>query len=313
MFQKLDVYGINEVVCDTAVVSSVKTVNCSNGTTAYFLSCFTPDATFVAKVWDEGAVDVSEGVQSLKGKAVQISGKITSYKDVKEISVLSVRLAEGADADISKYLKSVDYEGLSKEYISLLKKHLSQNAFKVVGIFMSDDRGVSFEKFIKWVAAVGYHDNLIGGLVNHTTKMLRIAEVLISGDKRLEKWKDLIFMGVAIHDIGKLLEYTGDGQMSKYWYVGHKAFGIELLSANKAEIVSLVGEEFYYQLMAVLDGHHGAFGEPCHTVATCVVHYIDMLDSAVTHLVQEVEKATDKTIRIDDAFVDISVPALLSL
>ena len=53
------------------------------------------------------------------------------------------------------------------------------------------------------------HDAQIGGLLNHTMKMMRIAKVVYQNEPRmeqLENYKDMLYLGVILHDIGKIYE-----------------------------------------------------------------------------------------------------------
>ena len=54
-------------------------------------------------------------------------------------------------------------------------------------------------------AAVHYHDNKIGGLVNHTTKMLNILASLFDNHPELQECADLMAFSIVVHDIGKVL------------------------------------------------------------------------------------------------------------
>jgi 3'-5' exoribonuclease len=118
--------------------------------------------------------------------------------------------------------------------------------------------------------------------------MLNITEVLLSNDPRLsEMYKDLLVLGVALHDVGKVIEMK-DGVYQPNSFVSHRTFGAEFLMENKHAIVLNSSLNFYYQLLAVMQGHHGEFEEPAKTVVTQIVHLIDMLESGVTGLMDRI-------------------------
>lgn len=289
MFKNMSEYTVNDMVDDSALIREVTAISCSNGKQAYFLSCLTANGTFNAKVWDASIVD-NIGVNNIQGKPYIISGVITEYKGVKELKVSSL---VPSNEPLSSFVKSLDIDTLSKEFISILRNNISEKAFKVVSLVFDNDKGVGFEKFVKSVAAVHYHDNVIGGLMNHTTKMLKILKVVIENDTRLTVYKDILFIGVALHDIGKIYEYTELGEYAELGFADHKAFGIEILSSLKKEIVDLIGERNYYMIISIILGHHGENGEPCHSVPAQIVHLIDMLDSKVTGMLQSIKEVSE--------------------
>lgn len=297
MFKNIKDYTVNDMVDDTALIKEVTSITCSNGKQAYFLSCVTADGTFNAKVWDASLVD-NFGVTNIAGKPFILSGVVTEYKGVKEVKVDGLA---PSNEPLSSFVKSLDIDTLSKEFISILRNNVSTNAFKVVSLVFDNDKGVGFERFVKSVAAAHYHDNVIGGLINHTTKMLKILKVVIDNDARLDIYKDILFIGVALHDVGKIYEYTELGEYAELGFADHKAFGIEILSSLKKEIIDLIGERNYYMIISIILGHHGEYGEPCHSVPAQVVHLIDMLDAKVTGMLQSIDEVSEgvKTISCD--------------
>lgn len=289
MFKSLMEYTLSEEVCDSALLKDVQEITCSNGKKAYFLTCSTKSGDFNAKVWDVSIVNGD--ISALKGNVVSLTGSVREYKGVREISVTAL---SKSDEPVTNYLPCADIDSLSPKFNSILRNNLSDNAYGVLSLLFNGVDGL-FNTFITATAALSYHDNIVGGLLNHTCKMLSLLETLVSNDKRLQGYKDILFLGVALHDIGKVYEYTPTIGLGKYHYVDHKAFGIELLAQHKADIVNLIGEKSYYDLLAIILGHHDEFGEPAHTVCAEIVHQLDMLDSVVTNMMQSIDKAGSAT------------------
>ncbi len=145
-------------------------------------------------------------------------------------------------------------------------------------------------------AAVRYHDNIIGGLANHTIKMLNILAAVLENNRELLPNADLFTLAVTVHDIGKVYEYDFL-EVSEFWYASHRVRGIEYLTRFADAIIAAYDEAFYRQVQAVIAGHHGNYGDRPTTVAAAIVHYIDTLESQTTRLVQEVKKSDDGRVR----------------
>ncbi|MDI9490485.1 MAG: HD domain-containing protein [Clostridiaceae bacterium] len=148
-------------------------------------------------------------------------------------------------------------------------------------------------------AAIYYHDNKIGGLVNHTTKTLNILAAILENNPELQECADLLAFAVTVHDIGKVFEYD-DLAPAKYWYANHRVRGIEFIALFKDAIIDLYDETFYRQVQSVISGHHGDFGDRPTSIAAAIVHYIDTLESQTTGLLQSMLQTKSDQIRFGD-------------
>ncbi|HHT44758.1 MAG TPA: HD domain-containing protein [Fastidiosipila sp.] len=160
---------------------------------------------------------------------------------------------------------------------------LSDNAIRLIDLTISHE--TLGNRFRTEGAAIKHHDNKIGGLFHHTTKMLRLLHTIIVNNPELAASVDLLTYGIVVHDIGKVFEYD-NLSVSDTWYASHRVRGIELLAALKDDIVNRFDEPFYRQVQSIVSEHHGDFGDRPNTVAAAIVHYIDLLESQVTGLIQ---------------------------
>lgn len=273
-------------------------INCSNGSLAIFMTVRNKDGECTAKLWSAQSSDTDQYID----KAMHITGTIKEYKGVKEINIGSVEVLQ--DSEITKLVPRLDLDNLCKEFMQFLKSHITKEYFEALKVIFE---AVGFENYVTAYAANSHHDNICGGLINHTLKMLQIAEVILTQhSKEIGNWGNRIYTGIVLHDIGKIYCYTKTGSVAELNYVDHKALGIEILSQNKDAVVEKIGVDEYYQLMAIILGHHGEFGEPCHSVATQIVSYIDLLDSQVTGLIQLMKQQDYKgDIRFDNRYLHI--------
>jgi 3'-5' exoribonuclease len=111
--------------------------------------------------------------------------------------------------------------------------------------------------------------------------------------------RDLVLMGVFLHDSGKVRElcfernfaYSDEGQL-----LGHLTIGIEMLADKARQVPDLTGEPFPPELLLRLKhlilSHHGdpEFGSPKipMTPEAVALHAIDLMDSRLHIAVREV-------------------------
>jgi 3'-5' exoribonuclease len=151
-------------------------------------------------------------------------------------------------------------------------------------------------------AAVAMHHAYIGGLLEHTVKLLEVALKVIPLYPELSL--DLVLAGLFLHDIGKAKElqydrkigYTDRGQL-----VGHIAQAVCWIDKKADAVAGRTGRLFPDQLRSVLQhivlSHHGRyeFGSPKLPAVpeAAAIHYLDNLDAKVSMLVAEIEKDPD--------------------
>ncbi len=165
------------------------------------------------------------------------------------------------------------------------------------------------ERFKRAAAARDYHHARRGGLLEHTTQMMRTAKALALAYPALN-W-DLVQAGVLFHDCGKLweLDYPAQGFASPMTtmgeLLGHIVIGIELV--NKLWRVLETSPEFTgtaqppreavrEHLLHLIASHHGQkeYGAPVtpRTPEAWMLHHIDNIDAHLEMLSQTyLEKA----------------------
>lgn len=280
----------------SGLVKGVENKLCSNGTNAIFFTIITRDETFIAKKW---RAEQPINVDDYNGKVLKMVGKVNEYQGVREITLDSF---EFSDEPAVNFVKSLDIQKLSDEFIAFLNNNLSKEYYQVLVSILKD---VGYERFALCPAATSHHDNIVGGLIHHTLKMLRIATVVIANN-HFEDIANRIYLGIALHDIGKIYCYKQTTEVTDDIWVDHKTFGIEILAQHKDMIVEQIGVDEYKQLQAIIIGHHGEFGEPCRSITTQIINYIDSLDANVTGIEQAINEAgTAKEIKFDGKYLHI--------
>lgn len=252
------------------------------------------------KIWDERLKGIFNNAD-LEGAIIWVSGTVDKYNGKLGIVVREINLGvEGIDRNM--FFKSVDIDRVYNDFVNFVNGNLSQEG--IITLKEVFDKLKLHAPFKHTFAGSVYHDAQIGGLLNHTMKMLRLAKVLVSNDERLAPWKDLLYLGIIFHDIGKIKELDF-GVYTDISFVTHRTLGIEMLVQCKDIVVENFDENFFYHLLAIQQGHHGEYGDKPTTVWAYIVHLIDMLESQVTAFLDRcdgfdyVEKGNNKVMYIN--------------
>jgi len=235
------------------------------------------------KMWDNSSVEKFSNTD-MSGGVFKVSGEVKDYKGDLDIHVQSIERCTTVSE--KSFLKSVDIEGVFAKFATFIGENISEKGETVLSAFFGAE-GI-YDSFKHEFAGTKMHDAQVGGLMSHTLKMLHIAKTLVNNDDRLKQHSDLLYMGIILHDVGKVHEYKV-GVQTPRGFVTHRIFGIEMLSRYKTDIVKLYDEDFYYHLLAIIQGHHGPYGEPPKTVWALVIHYIDMLESFCTGTLDRID------------------------
>jgi len=158
------------------------------------------------------------------------------------------------------------------------------------------------EKWKRAAAARKNHHARRGGLLDHTSQMLRVARALAPLYPEVDA--DLLCTGVIFHDIGKLWENdTGEKGFGSLpsrrgELLGHISLGIEVANTlwregeaaegKSWESLSPASEELRDHLLHLIASHHGTkeFGSPVapKTPEAFLLHHIDNIDAKMEML-----------------------------
>lgn len=188
------------------------------------------------------------------------------------------------DEDLSHLLPYTpkDIE-LYKKYLAQLIENIADDELKKVVNEVFNSR--VYARFIKNPAAMRYHHAYLGGLLEHSVDVARLAKVIAEhlGDVDI----DLVVAGALLHDIGKIeelssnigFEYTDAGR-----WMGHIALGAGIVEKAITHVPTF-NEERALQLMHIIVSHHGNLekGSPvsCVSKESFVVHYADELNATL--------------------------------
>lgn len=143
--------------------------------------------------------------------------------------------------------------------------------------------GKVYASFVQHTAAMRFHHAYVGGLLEHSVDVARLAKVMASEIGGLDV--DLVVAGALLHDIGKIyelsqnigFEYTDAGRM-----LGHVTLGTLMVDRCIARTAQFPQEDARH-LLHIMLSHHGVVenGAPvaCVTKESFVVHYADEINS----------------------------------
>ncbi len=214
---------------------------------------------------------------------VHVKGKVESYRNALQIGIRAITQAEADTIHLSDFLPTSgqDPHKMMKELRAILDTIEDPDYKRLVDAFLADE--AFCKDFRKAPAAKVNHHAYLGGLLDHTLSMLKLAVKI--QEHYVELRRDLLLVGVFLHDIGKTEELVYD-RACRYStpgnLVGHLVLGL-LMIQRKAEALGDFPEDKLNRLRHIVLSHHGehAFGSPKLPMfaEAQALHYIDNMDA----------------------------------
>jgi len=235
-------------------------------------------ANVLSSLFSEGGiVEIEATAGSYRGE-VQLT--LSDLKAVKEVHDPSLFI-EVARQDVPKMMLSLR---------ELLRKIENPEIKSLIDRFLSDSSFIHL--FKKAPAAKNFHHSTLGGLLEHTLSVCRLAVA----EHYPELNRDLLVAGAFLHDIGKVrelgvetsIDYTDEGRL-----IGHLSLGVSMLDEKLAAMKDFPGE-IALRLKHLILSHHGEyeFGSPKKPafLEAFALHLIDDLDAKINGLGRFIEK-----------------------
>lgn len=309
--EKLNLASIEEMVdkCPVSGLCLIQTYSkqpTKNGSFYFGGTLSTNDGTIPFKAWSNSSAYSQLEEEDLKGVIVNICGDVNVFNGTKSLIINTVKILTSAgktelgisEADFmfSKYNISAYYD----KFYDIMNRNLSQPAFEIFEAVV-EKYG---DRFKEEFAAMYYHDNCRGGLLAHSLKVCQVASI-VNLYPNISKWvgKDLLYLGCALHDIGKIYEYSLGDISDQGKAVSHTVLGSVIIASEFADIITeKLGEVFFTELLSVVSCHHGEMGERPRTVAAYVIHKLDMIEAIFTGLNDQLEEAKKGDVQQYDGF-----------
>ena len=247
-----------------------------------------------ARLWN-----ASEGLARTfePGDYLLVRGKTQIFQGALQIILSHVEPADPSRIEPDDFLpKSSQNIGRLTARLREVLFGLSNPHLKALAeCFLIDEEFL--RKFTQAPAGVKNHHAYNGGLLEHVVSLLNVADRI--ADLYPEVDRDLLLMGIFLHDIGKVDElsydrafsYSDEGQL-----IGHLVMGVEVLREKVERTADLMGEPFPRELLLRLKhmvvSHHGTheFGSPKlpMTPEAVALHYLDNLDAKLHAITREI-------------------------
>lgn len=259
-----------------------------------FLKCILRDASgeCPARQWTIDDTDVP----SLKATGfVWIAGRAESYQDQLQIVIEQIRTIEVTPEELRELVPSsrFDIDMMFGEVRSLLETIEDPAANALAQAYLNDEKLMM--RFREAPAAVSLHHAWLGGLLEHTWQLMRLAERMLPLYPALNR--DLVLLGLFLHDLGKTTElswnrgfhYTAQGEL-----IGHIVIGALWLDRKVREVAEAGGpilqNKAHLVLTHIILSHHtepefGAAKRPS-TPEAIFIALLDNLDARTAMSVQ---------------------------
>ncbi len=253
-----------------------------------YLSLVLMDATgeMSGRVWENAERLMGE---CPAGAVVSITGQAQAYKGILQLRIDGLtRIAESA-IDLTLFVPS------TRGNVTLMAKELIRLAGSVENPFLKELLLALFgerqlmQLFKKAPAAKMMHHACVGGLLEHTLAVARLAESICALYPSLDR--SLLMTGALLHDLGKLKEFNFDSFPFEYSdrgrLVGHMVLGIEMMQ-EAIKGISGFPEELADRLKHLILSHHGRyeFGSPSLPMMqeAFALNFLDDLDAKINYL-----------------------------
>ena len=231
---------------------------------------------------------------------VHIQGRSELYANNLQIIINNVSVVDAGKVDLDDFLARTDKDTdqMFEEAKKIVGQIKNPQLKALVGQFLADTE--LMEKFCKAPAAMKLHHSFLGGLLEHTHSMLRVAVAILPLYPQVQP--DLVLAAIFLHDIGKTEEltydmafsYTDSGQL-----LGHIAQTLLMIN-KKADALAAKGTPIDKSILDTLGhiilSHHGRyeFGSPKlpATPEAFMVYYIDDLDAKLNQVTAAIDSET---------------------
>jgi 3'-5' exoribonuclease len=230
------------------------------------------------------------------GNLVQVTGQAQAYRGTLQLKIDNVLPVEKNEADMELFLQASkrNIDEMAGEITAMARTVGDPFYRKLLLKFFRDSS--FFMEFQQAPAAKSMHHAYLGGLLEHTLAVAKLARLVADFYPALDR--DLLMTGALLHDIGKTrelafaafpFEYTVKGRL-----VGHLVIGVEMIQ-DMVNSIPGFPEDMATRLQHMILSHHGRyeFGSPALPMISeaFVLNFLDDLDAKLNFLNRLEEQA----------------------
>jgi 3'-5' exoribonuclease len=226
-----------------------------------YLKCVLRDATgeVSARLW---TFETSAFAEIEQAGFVWVSGSTELFNGQMQLKLDQIKAIEVSPEEMTALLPttSKDINQMFEELSKIMRSMSHPAMLALAESYLTDEEMMS--KFRYAPAAMNLHHAWIGGLLEHTLQLLKLAESMLPCYPQLSR--DIVLMGLFLHDLGKTaeltwergFEYTTDGNL-----IGHIVRGAIWLQFKAAVAAKQSGLKLPQDALRVLQhiiiSHHG--------------------------------------------------------
>ncbi|MGM9944537.1 MAG: 3'-5' exoribonuclease YhaM [Lysinibacillus sp.] len=242
-----------------------------------------------AKLWDTN----EEHEQMYQAQViVRVGGEIHDYRGKNQLRIKQIRVArpeEGVQISDLLPTAAIPKEQLFEDLMQFFFEIKNPNISRITRNLIKKHQ----EKLLIFPAASKNHHDYASGLLDHVVSMLRLSKAICDLYPTLNR--DLMYAGIILHDIGKVIELTGP--VGTAYTIEGNLLGHITIMVNEigqaAKELGIEGEEVMLLQHLVLS-HHGKeeWGSPKKPMIqeAEIIHYIDNIDAKMNMLTRALEK-----------------------
>jgi 3'-5' exoribonuclease len=231
------------------------------------------------------------------GNLLQITAQAQAYRGNLQLKIDSVRKVDKEEIDFTLFMQASkkNIEDMVREILSLVSDVKNPFYQKLLLHFFDEP---FLQEFKRAPAAKNMHHAYLGGLLEHTLAVSRLAQMLAGLYSTLDS--DLLLTGALLHDIGKTREFSFEKQPFDYTdkgrLMGHLVLGAEMIQ-EKVNAIPGFPEDLSTRLQHLVLSHHGRyeFGSPVLPMVSeaFVLNFLDDLDAKLNFMDRMEEQAPE--------------------
>ncbi len=230
---------------------------------------------------------------------LHVRGRVEDYRGTPQVIIEGCKPVDPERVDLADFLPATDQdvEAMWSALLEILRQVKDKWLRLLIKEFVEDDEFVA--GFRRSPAAKQMHHAHLGGLLEHTLSIARLAEAILPMYPSLNA--DLLLTSVLLHDAGKIEELqatTSVGYTERGQLVGHITIAAEWIHKKADAVSARQGQPFPARTLDLLEhmvlSHHGSheFGSPKLPMIpeAFVLHHLDNLDAkvwATTRLIED--------------------------
>jgi 3'-5' exoribonuclease len=243
--------------------------------------------------------DFEEAERTIEpGDFVQVRASVGSFQGSPQLNILNIRRMDPREIHREDFCPATtkNVEEML-DYLRSVAASLENSCLRaLLASFLEDEAFMA--SFQGSPAAKGLHHVFLGGLLEHTSSVVKICEAILSHYEGIHR--DLLLTGAILHDVGKVRElglekglpdYTDEGRL-----LGHIVLG-SLMVWERIQSIPDFPRSLGLELLHILVSHHGehAWGSPKRpkTLEALIVHHVEDLDAKLAGFQQFMNQSKD--------------------